>query len=698
MSEENASATIAALRAAARAEKRRAEAAEAQLRQLREAVDAMPEGMALFDAQDRYVFWNGAYARIYAAAGDELKIGGSFRAVVEALTRARSYRLAPEAEQAWIAERLRRHAERSDNFEQRMADGSTVRVAERALSGGGAVGVHIDISELIERERSLTALLENNPIPAYLADRESLRFLQVNQAAVDFYGYSREQFLAMTMLDIRPPEERPRVLEVVRTLDAKIMSGGEFVHLKANGERVDVAIHSRRIDYRGADCLVVAVVDLSERRAREKQIAHITHHDALTGLHNRRAFAERLEACVARAEAGGEAFALIAIDLDRFKETNELFGAEIGDALLQQAAARFAAAAAPAFVARVASDEFVVLLEQRADRGRCAVLGEKLRREAARAYDLDELRLELGASLGVAIFPGDGPARELYAQASAALAQAKAEGRNMLVFYDGALGAAARARQQLLHDLKQAVAREQFEVWLQPQADLSGAVIGYEALLRWRHPTRGLVPPDQFIPLAEENGLIVEIDRWTLRQCCREAALWRNDLHVAVNISALHFGEDDFVDTVRAVLRETGMPPHRLELEVTESVLVEDSDAASAILRKLKGLGVTLALDDFGAGYSSLAYLQNLPFDRLKIDRSFIFSLKRVGKSRAIVRAIVELGRGLGLQVIAEGVETRAQLAILRETGCTQFQGYLLGRPAPLEEQAVLARRPGTAA
>jgi EAL domain-containing protein (putative c-di-GMP-specific phosphodiesterase class I) len=283
-----------------------------------------------------------------------------------------------------------------------------------------------------------------------------------------------------------------------------------------------------------------------------------------------------------------------------------------------------------------------------------------------------------------------------HAQAAATLALAREAAR-----VDSAPGAAIEKafdeRRQLTLELKTALAEGEFEIWLQPQADLSGAVFGFEALTRWRHPQRGLIPPSVFIPLAEESGEILEFDAWVLRACCREAALWRRDLRIAVNISTLQFSDENFVERVRDILRDTGLPPQRLELEVTESVLVADSEAAAGVLRRLKAMGLSVALDDFGAGYSSLSYLQSLPFDRLKIDRCFVSRLKRVGKSQAIIRAIVELGRGLGLSVIAEGVETRTQLAVLREIGCSQFQGFLIGRPQPLQDIVETTRGPGAA-
>ncbi len=270
----------------------------------------------------------------------------------------------------------------------------------------------------------------------------------------------------------------------------------------------------------------------------------------------------------------------------------------------------------------------------------------------------------------------------------------EARSRTAAISFDGA----ELARAQSARDLEQALAREEFELSLQPQVDLSGATLGYRALLRWRRAERGPVPLDDSPMRAQDSELTARIDLWLLRQCCREAALWRSPLRVAANLSAALFFRADFIETLRALLRDHDLPPRRLELEIGGDALAEDPESASAILRKLKALGLTLTHDGFGAGASTLPFLPSLPFDRLKLDRSFVASLKRAGKSRAVIRALVDLGKTLGLEVVAQGVETRSQLALLREAGCTQFQGDLLGPPLPLDDYAPLARRPGAAA
>ncbi len=434
--------------------------------------------------------------------------------------------------------------------------------------------------------------------------------------------------------------------------------------------------------------------DITERRRAELRIAHLAHHDALTDLPNRAAFNEHLARTLDRARADRVSFAVLFIDFDRFKEVNDVFGHSVGDALLRELARRMQATAQSAFLARLGGDEFTIVAAPDAQNASAAELADRLVGELSGAFDIEGQRLQVTLSIGIAIYPDDGgDAATLLANADAALYRAKAEGRAGVRFFEAEMDMQLRDRRLLQHDLRSAIERGDLTLHYQPLARIEGEVVGFEALARWTHPTRGEITPGTFIPISEESGSIIEIGEWILRQACREAASWPLPLQVAVNLSPVQFRHGDLPTLVHQVLLETGLAPHRLSLEITEGVLMDACSRALSILRRLKVLGVQIAMDDFGTGYSSLSYLQSFPFDKIKIDRTFIANLEVSRHSAAIVRSVVSLGRSLDLPVLAEGVETQAQRAFLRQEGCTEMQGYLIGRPAPIATYADLIGR-----
>lgn len=410
----------------------------------------------------------------------------------------------------------------------------------------------------------------------------------------------------------------------------------------------------------------------------------LSHHDVLTGLPNRAAFDEYLAAAIERADNRQEPFVLLAIDLDRFKEVNDLLGHSAGDQLLQRLTQIFIGVADGAFLARIGGDEFNLVVTKGYMPDAAIQTAGRLVASMANPFEINGKQIAVGLSVGGAIYPDDGSAATIRASAEAALQTAKAAGRGKFCLFDRVLGARMHERHLLKQDLGRAMQRGELSVHYQPQAARSGEVVGFEALLRWTRPKHGPVAPGVFIPIAEECGLIIPIGEWVLREACREAASWRSPLRIAVNLSPAQFCQDDLPEVVLATLIETGLAPHRLELEITEGVLVDNVHYATAILRRLKSLGVAIAIDDFGTGYSSLSYLQSFPFDRIKIDQSFISRLTRNEQSDTIVRGIINLGHGLGLSVIAEGVETQAQFDCLIAEGCDELQGFLVGRPAPI--------------
>ena len=385
-------------------------------------------------------------------------------------------------------------------------------------------------------------------------------------------------------------------------------------------------------------------------------------------------------------------FAVLSIDLDRFKEVNDVFGHATGDTLLCEAGRRLREAAGGAFLARFGGDEFALIVADGAQPSEA--VAERLLQAMSTDIAAGDQSVHVGLSIGVAVYPSDGAdATALMANADAALYRAKAAGRGTIRFFEAHMDERLRERRALQHELHAAIDNEELTLYYQPQARIGGETIGFEALVRWNHPVRGVVPPGTFIPLAEESNLIDDMGVWILREACREAASWPTPLTVAVNLSPIQFRHGDLPSLVHAILLETGLAPQRLELEITEGVLINDFTRAVSILRRLKALGVSIAMDDFGTGYSSLSYLQSFPFDKIKIDRTFISNLTENHYSATIVRAVIGLGRGLHLPVLAEGVETAAQLEFLARESCDEVQGYHIGRPAPIEQYAAMVGR-----
>ncbi len=454
-----------------------------------------------------------------------------------------------------------------------------------------------------------------------------------------------------------------------------------------DGSAIPVELILRPVDFAGKLHHAIAVRDLRARKKAEQHIRFLAHHDALTGLPNRRSFDKKLDAEIEQALATGQRVAVLCLDLDRFKEVNDLFGHAAGDTLLQTVARCVSGVLdRNQMIARLSGDEFAIILpgvSSPSIAGRVADnILEVLRTENAKSATA----ALVSTSIGISICPDDGADRHtLLSHADTALYRAKLEERGTYRFFEAAMGEEVRDRRRIEHDLRHAVSRRELRLVYQPLRELkSGAVTGFEALLRWTHAERGDISPSVFIPIAEESGAILQIGDWVLRTACREAAGWSPTLTVAVNVSAAQLHAPNFAQLVHEVLLQTGIPAHRLELEVTETALVRDFNRALTTLRQLKTLGVRIAMDDFGTGYSSLSNLRAFPFDKIKIDRSFIKSVDVNEQAATIVRAVLGLGRGLGLPVLAEGVETTGELAFLHSELCAEAQGYLLGRPAEI--------------
>jgi diguanylate cyclase (GGDEF)-like protein/PAS domain S-box-containing protein len=520
------------------------------------------------------------------------------------------------------------------------------------------------------------------------------RFLVVNQPFLDILGLRSEDVVGKTLTEACPDTARDATDWIA--IYSKVVLTGESVRFESFGEA------SRRwvevTAYRTApQQFAVLLNDITERKQAEQKIQELAYFDGLTKLPNRRLLMDRLSQALIAGARSKRKGGLLFVDLDDFKMLNDTFGHGAGDLLLQQVARRLTSSVREGdTVARLGGDEFVVMLEDLNENppdaaAQIKVVGEKILAALSQPYVLSSREHQSTASIGAALF---GETREslsdLLKRADIAMYQAKSAGRNTLRFFDPALQAAVKARAMMEEALRQAIRRAEFRLYYQPQVD-RGSLIGAEALIRWQHPERGIVLPDEFIPLAEETGLILPLGQWVLETACRQIATWAGrketrQINLAVNVSARQFRQADFVDQVLRVLERTTADPHNLKLELTESMLVDNVEDVIVKMTALKSRGLSFSLDDFGTGYSSLSYLRRLPLDQLKIDQSFVKEVLADLNSGAIAQTIIALGQTMGLSVIAEGVETEEQRDFLTQLGCPAFQGYLLSRPVPVEE------------
>jgi diguanylate cyclase (GGDEF)-like protein/PAS domain S-box-containing protein len=543
-------------------------------------------------------------------------------------------------------------------------------------------------------ERSFRVLFAANPHPMWVLDGGSLGFLAVNDAAVRQYGYTPEEFLARRLLDVvETPGAGERWVPSCDNDVRRLLQR----HRLASGDIIDVEVSSHPTEFDGRNAVLMLVQDVTERVQLEEQLRDLALHDPLTRLPNRVLLADRLEQALARHHRLGRAFALLLLDLDNFKTVNDSLGHAAGDQLLVAVALRLRGALrASDSAARLGGDEFAVLVEDVADESQVSFVAERLVDTLRQPLLVEEREIFLGVSIGVALSDTSRTTPDdMLRDADVAMYEAKAQGRGRYVLFSPQMREAALDRVALENDLRRAVARGDLHLVYQPQFDLrTGGVVGVEALVRWRHPTLGPVAPDRFIPLAEDSGLIHDLDGWVLDTACAQIRAWRQagigGLRVAVNLSGSEFEDPALVDRISEVLDRHGLDPVDLELELTERVAVQQHRSARDNLDRLRAMGLRIAIDDFGTGYSMLASLRQFPGDKLKVDKSFVQEISDAEDRAPLVAAIVAMGHGLGLEVVAEGVETEEQLAALRRLGCDGAQGYLLGRPA--EADVVEAR------
>ncbi|KIU52365.1 MULTISPECIES: EAL domain-containing protein [Bradyrhizobium] len=551
--------------------------------------------------------------------------------------------------------------------------------------------------ELENSKKFLELVVDNIPVSLIVQRVSDGRYLLANRSAETILNRRREDAAGLTAADIF--NQREAKLIIARdeaAIRKRSMIAEEHPISTKDGLRLFLTRRMTVLDDAGEpQYLIKTHEDVTDRRQTESRMAHMAYHDGLTDLPNRAAFLQALTQMIEACAGTDEEFAVLCVDLDGLKEINDVYGHATGDKVLIEVAQRLQGAARGGVVARLSGDEFGLIID-----GKQPAAGIALAEQAAEAlgqdFAIDGKSVRTGLTTGIAVFPHNGSdAASLLANSGAALFRAKAKSRGTISLFEPDMDQQIRDRRVLHQELSVAIKNGELSLYYQPQA-VAGAsvaaseIIGFEALARWHHPVRGFVPPGDFIPIAEESGLIVEMGEWILREACREAASWTVPLQVAVNLSPAQFTHGDLVGLVHSILLETGLTPDRLELEITEGVLIEDFDRGLSLLRRLKALGVRISMDDFGSGYSSLSYLQAFPFDKIKIDRAFVINLGRNPQSAAIVRAVIDLGHGLEMSIVAEGVETEAQLGFLSEEGCDAVQGYLIGRPAPIGQFAAL--------
>jgi diguanylate cyclase (GGDEF)-like protein/PAS domain S-box-containing protein len=679
------------VRQRAQAEAAIAEARKSNAR-LREAIDILPQGIVFLDSEGRYILWNRKYSEIYQRSSDLFEHGARLEDTIRIGVARGDYPEAAGREEEWIAERLAKMYQPGARHEQVLADGRVVLIEERLTSDGGIVGLRVDITELKQREASFRLLFDGNPVPMILCALDGERILSVNEAAIAHYGYVRAEFekLSIRSLQAFDPE-----LPWAAGRSSDEQAARTWKHVRADGTLIDLAIYSRQLMHGDQPAMLLALMDITERKRAEARLAFMAQHDGLTGLPNRSLLRQKMDEMLQHTRRSSDKVAVLMLGLDNFKAVNDTLGHGIGDKLLRGVAKRLRSTLREEdALARLNSDEFTVVQAGVTRPQDAVLLARRILDAIGEPYLLDGHSVVIGASIGIAMSPGDGEDSEkLLKSADMALSRAKSEFRGTFSFFEAEMDARAQSRRKIEIDLRDAIQNEGLRPYYQPLVDLgSGRITGFEALVRWPHPERGMISPGEFIPVAEETGLINALGGLMLHRACMDAAQWPDDVRVAVNLSPLQFRTGNLLSVVTDALRQSGLPARRLELEITETLLLEKSSQVLATLHALRALGVRMSMDDFGTGYSSLSYLRSFPFDKIKIDQSFVRDLDANPDAQAIVRSIVSLGVGLGVIITAEGVETEAELSCLRAEGCHEGQGFLFSRARPNAEVISLLR------
>jgi diguanylate cyclase (GGDEF)-like protein len=663
-------------------------------------LEKMDQGLCFFDGSRRLILSNRRYAEIYGIAPEAIRPGMELKEIVELRFAAGSVPDMSPAEYLRWRKRVASGDAPLDSIVE-MLNGRIIHIHHEPMPDMGWIATHEDITErrrsqdeLHRRTLHFDAAIANmsQGLCMFSADERmivcNLNYLTTFGMSPDVVkpGISLYEVLQHSV-DMNVASDNVEELYRIRREVIAAKQPAIYSETLADGRIIDIW-HRPMAD----GGWVSTYDDVTERRQAESRISYMANHDPLTDLPNRSFLRDRLShllLATAKEETGsGRTLALLLLDLDRFKEINDTLGHAAGDGLLRVVAERLRnLVGGEDLVARLGGDEFAIL--HSVDNPESAAeLSQRIIDALIMPYDLEGHQANIGASIGISLAPTDGLDSEVLLRcADLALYRAKSRGRGGFVFFESEMTAAAQHRRVLELELREALIHGQFEAYYQPQFNAqTGDVTGAEALIRWHHPVRGIVGPNEFISIAEEVGLIVPIGEWMMRQACGEAARWREGMRVAVNISPAQFRGDHLAEMVISALAAGGLSPTQLELEITESVLLEETDATLRTLHQLRSFGIRVSLDDFGTGYSSLSYLRSFPFDKIKIDRSFVREVTASANGAAIVRAIAGLGASLGMEITAEGVETREQLDLIRREGCTDAQGYYFSPPRPAGE------------
>ena len=656
----------------------------------------MPQGICVFDENLCLRVWNPGFIEILRLPREIVQDGASYAEIARFMAQRGDFGAGEVEDQV---ARLENHARRFESyrFERRLPNGRSHLIQGEPLNIDGELAgfitTYIDITERresAEREQLAQKVFNHTPTGIIFTD-DAHRILSSNPATSQMTGYSPAELIGHTVFGLLADSSE---LSPDTLLDASMSSAswyGELHIAQKSGDNLPAGIRVSRVDdpASGAPAHFIWILaDITERREAEERMRHIAQHDALTGLPNRLSLLMRLAQLLPEARRHQWQLALMFIDLDRFKIINDTLGHQVGDELLREVACRLSTVVRETdFVARLGGDEFVIILPGISAPSDAAIVAGKIISALSTPIQTEGHELHTSPSIGISIFPDDGPDGDtLLKNADTAMYHAKSAGRNNYQFFSADMNLATTERLDIERKLRHAITRNELTLCFQPQfhADASQPT-GVEALVRWLHPTDGMIAPNRFIPVAEETGIIVEIGEWVLINACRTMKHWIDaglkPMRMAVNVSARQLRRRDFCETVAGALAESGLPSELLELEITESSVMENPEEAVQILQRLGRMGVSLAIDDFGTGYSSLAYLKLFPIDRLKIDRSFVADIETDLNDRAIALGTIALAHSLGLQVIAEGVETEDQLDLLRSNGCDEVQGYLISKP-----------------
>jgi diguanylate cyclase (GGDEF)-like protein/PAS domain S-box-containing protein len=667
---------------------------ESEKHRLDTALNNMTQGLVLYDASARVVICNQRYIDMYKLSTEVAKPGCHFFDLIRHRKATGSF----DGDVDEFCSTIMRNVAQGKitNSTLKTADGRSVQIVNKPLAQGGWVATIEDITERrkLEQERDrnyafLHQIIDHIPSQITVKDVRDHRYLLVNRVAEAQFGLPRDAIIGKTAFDLFPKA----AADTIAADDAKALQSADGLfldeHLWEDHVSAKRYITSKRIgipDQAGETRYIVNVVDdVTDRRRADEKIAHLAHYDALTDLPNRVLFREQIERELKRT-GRGEQFALLYIDVDEFKGINDSLGHHVGDDLLKAVANRIRSCIRETdLVARLGGDEFAVIQTAVRNTDEVVEFVTRIQEAIRQPYQCLGHQLSTDASIGVALAPQDGTdLDQLIKNADLAMYGAKADGRRTYRFFEPAMDASAKARLAMEQDLRQALADGSFEIHYQPLVDLRrDEVSGCEALLRWRHPERGMISPAEFIPVAEDTGLINELGEWVLRTACAEAASWPDHIRLAVNVSPVQLKCQTLALKIASALAASGLAPGRLELEITEAVLIRDDEAALAILHQLRAIGVRIALDDFGTGYSSLSYLKRVPFDKIKIDRCLVSDVAEIDGSSAIVQAVVNIAASRNMTTTAEGVETLEQREILRKLGCTEMQGYLFSAAKP---------------